>query len=142
MIAGAVLTLATGCPSATSTGGRTVVRDGVFVHVTKGAEDPHAVLMALKMASLMSEDHDALMYFDLKGVNIVLKDADDLKFRAFDSSKTQLKALIENGVPLYVCPGCLEAAGKTPDDVMPGVMIANKAAFFDFTRGRILTIDY
>lgn len=131
-----------GCQSTGQHEQGTVVRDGVFVHVSKGDEDPHAVLMALKMASLMSADRDVLVYFDLKGINVVLKDAKDVMLPTFDSSKTQLAALISKGVPLYVCPGCLKAAGKKAEDVMPGVKIAEEEAFFNFTRGRILTLDY
>lgn len=117
-------------------------RDGVFVHISRGDEDPHAVLMALKMATLMSADRDVLVYFDLKGVNVVLKDAPDVTFPTFDSSKSQLKVLRDKGVPLYVCPGCLKASGKQPEDLMPGAKIAEKEAFFSFTNGRILTLDY
>jgi hypothetical protein len=40
------------------------------------------------------------------------------------------------------CPGCLKAAGKTESDLMEGVKIADKEMFFNFTTGRILTIDY
>lgn len=117
-------------------------RDGVFIHVTHGAEDPHAVLMALQMATLMSADRDVLVYFDLKGINVVLASAPDLSFATFAPSHAALKALRYRGVPLYACPGCLRAAGKTPEDLMPGVKVAQKEAFFDFTRGRILTLDY
>lgn len=134
--------LTTGCQSTGAHDAVNAVRDGVFVHVSKGEEDPHAVLMALKMAGLMSADRDVLVYFDLKGVNVVLKDAKDVSFPTFDSSKAQITALINKGVPLYVCPGCLKAVGKKPEDVMPGVKIAEKEAFFGFTKGRILTLDY
>jgi hypothetical protein len=40
------------------------------------------------------------------------------------------------------CPGCLKAAGKTEEDLADGVQIADKAKFFSFTKGRILTLDY
>ena len=116
--------------------------DGVFLHVSNGTNDPHRVLMALKMAEIMSEDKDVLIYFDIKGVEVVLKDALDLEFSHFPSSQAQLKTLVEKGVQIYVCPGCLKAAGKTADDVMEGINIAEKEAFFNFTSGRILTLDY
>ena len=92
-------------------------RDGVFIHVTHGKDDPHRVLMALSMASIMAEDHDVLVYFDIKGVEVVLKGADDLTYSHFPSSKRQLAALPKKGVILMACPGCLKAAGKTPDDL-------------------------
>lgn len=117
-------------------------KDGVFIHVSNGSENPHRVLMALKMASLMIEDKDVLLYFDIKGVDVVLKDSKDLKYEQFPSSHTQLKDLIAKGAHIYVCPACLKAAGKKPEDVMEGVKIADKNAFFNFTKGRILSLDY
>jgi predicted peroxiredoxin len=134
--------LVVGCQSAGPHGQRDDARDGVLVHVSKGAEDPHALLMALKMATVMSSDRDVLVYFDLNGVNVVLGDAPDVTFPTFDSSKTQLRALIDKGVPLYACPSCLKAAGKAAEDLMPGVKVAERDAFFRFTKGRILTLDY
>jgi predicted peroxiredoxin len=118
------------------------VRDGVLVHLSKGLENPHAVLMALRMANLMAVDRDVLVYFDLQGVNVVLKDAPDLTFPGFESSQAQLQSLLARGVPLYACPGCLKALGKEPTDLLPGVKIAEKDAFFNFTAGRIVTLDY
>jgi predicted peroxiredoxin len=117
-------------------------RDGIFIHITQGPNDPHRVLMPLKMAELMAGSRDVLIYFDIKGVEVVLKDAEDIAYSHFPTSKTQLKALLAAGVEIHVCPGCLKAAGKTPKDVMPGVKIADKERFFSFTKGRILTLDY
>ena len=87
-------------------------------------------------------DRDVLVYFDIAGIDAVLKDADDLRYRHFSSSKQQLAALPKKGVVLMACPGCLKAAGKTPDDLAPGVEVADKDRFFSFTKGRILTLDY
>ncbi|MCE5270267.1 DsrE family protein [bacterium] len=117
-------------------------RDGVFIHVSHGAEAPQRVLMALSMAGKMCEDKDVLVYFDITGVQVVLNETPDITFGDFPACQAQLKALLEKGVELYVCPGCLKAAGKGEADVMAGVKIAEKEAFFDFTEGRILTLDY
>jgi hypothetical protein len=59
----------------------------------------------------------------------------------FGSSRATIAALVERGVPVYACPGCLGTAGRTADDLMPGVRLADNGAFFDFTGGRILTLD-
>lgn len=117
-------------------------RDGVFLHISHGVDKPHRVLMALNMAALMAESRDVLVYFDIKGIEVVLKDAPDLTYSHFPASKTQLEKLIGMGIGVYACPGCLKAAGKTPADLMPGVKAADKDAFFAFTEGRILTLDY
>ena len=117
-------------------------RDGVFIHVSHGKEDPHRVLMALEMANIMSEDHDVLVYFDIQAIGVVLKDAEDLTYAQFPSSKKQLSTLPQKGVLLMACPGCLKAAGKTADDLMSGIEVADKKRFFSFTKGRILSLDY
>jgi predicted peroxiredoxin len=118
------------------------VRDGVFIHVTKGVEHPHDVLMALRMAELMAPDRDVILYFDIKGVEVVLKDAPDLRHKPFASSHTALTALMGKGVTVCACPGCLAAADKSADDLRPGIAVAEKDRFFNFTKGRILTLDY
>jgi predicted peroxiredoxin len=117
-------------------------RDGVFIHVSHGSDDPHRVLMALRMAELMAADRDVLVYFDIAGIEVVLADAPDLAHAEFPSSATQVSALLELGVPLVACPGCLAAAGKSPEDLADGIQVASTDAFFGFTDGRILTLDY
>jgi predicted peroxiredoxin len=117
-------------------------RDGVFIHISHGVAGPHRVLMALNMARMMSADHPVLVYFDINGIEVVLKDAEDLRYAQFPSSKEQLSELPKRGVMLMACPGCLKAAGKTPADLAAGVQIADAAKFFSFTAGRILVLDY
>lgn len=123
-------------------GVRESVRDGVFVHIAHGTDDPHRVAMALNMAAIMSEDHEVLVYFDIKGIEVVLQDAPDIFYAQFPSSKKQLGILADRGVILAACPGCLQAAGKTEADLLEGVTVAEKTEFFGFTEGRILTLDY
>ena len=117
-------------------------RDGVFIHVTHGPDNPHRVTMALKMAELMSDTQDVLMYFDIKGIQVVLKDSPDIEHKAFESSHEQIEKLLKNKVTILACPGCLKAQDKTPADLRDGIKVASKEAFFGFTKGRILTLDY
>lgn len=116
--------------------------DGVFVHISHGSDDLHRLLMGLQMAAVMSEDKDVLLYFDISGIEAVLKDSEDFNYSHFPSSKTQLDKLLSKGITVMACPGCLKAAGKTAEDLMEGVQIADKEKFFSFTKGRILTLDY
>jgi len=118
------------------------VKDGVFVHISHGSDNLHRVLMGLQMAEIMSEEKDVLVYFDISGIEIVLKDSEDFTYSHFPSSKTQLNELISKGALVIACPGCLKASGKEEKDLMDGVKIADKDMFFSFTKGRILTIDY
>lgn len=118
------------------------VKDGVFIHISHGSDDLHRVLMGLQMAVKMSEDKDVLVYFDISGIDVVLKDSEDLTYSHFPSTHTQLKNMFDNDVTVMACPGCLKTAGKTEDDLMEGVKLADKDKFFNFTKGRILTLDY
>lgn len=119
-----------------------VVRDGVFIHITENYNDPHRVLMPLKMAVMMSKDKDVLVYMDIHAVELLVKGAKDLNFADFESAQTYIKELVANKVGVYACPTCLKIAGFNPEDLMEGVQVAQKDKFFDFTKGRIITLDY
>jgi predicted peroxiredoxin len=117
-------------------------RDGVFIHLSHGQEDPHRVAMAFRMADLMSADHDVLVYCDIMAINVVVKDAPDVAFSHFPSVHAVLDSLLTRGVTVMACPGCMKVLGKNPEDLRNGVRVAEKDAFFTFTKGRILSIDY
>lgn len=117
-------------------------RDGVFIHITQSYNDPHRVLMPLKMAVMMSKDKDVLVYNDIKSVELFVKGAKDMQYSDYESFQTYIKQLIDNKVGVYVCPTCLKEAGYKPEDLMEGVQIAQKDKFFNFTKGRIITLDY
>lgn len=154
VMAGVVFAIATSCisneqkatetsaPEATTAQPEVSPKDGIFIHLSHGPEEPQRVLMALNMAKMMSENKNVLLYLDIKAVYVVLKDAPDITFKAFPSSLQLLEELKTKGITVMVCPGCLKAADKTPDDVMEWVKIADKESFFNFTDGKIVTIDY
>lgn len=118
------------------------VKDGVFIHITESYNDPHRVLMPLKMALIMSKDKDVLVYLDIHAVELVTKTSKDMEFAGFDPLKKMLNDLIAAKVGIYACPTCLKVAGLDPTDLMDGVQAAQKDKFFNFTKGRIITLDY
>ncbi len=118
------------------------VRDGVFIHLSSGPENAHRALMGLQMAVTMSQDRDVAIYADIEAVRLFFKDAPTLKLEPFLPSASLIDTLAARGVAIMVCPTCLKVAGKTADDLRAGAQIAQKDRFFDFTKGRILTIDY
>lgn len=117
-------------------------RDGMFIHITESYKDPHRVLMPMKMAVIMAQDHDVIVYLDIHAVELLVKGAKDMTFADFDSFQTYLKELIDKKVGVYACPTCLKIAGFNPEDLMPGVQIAQKDKFFNFTKGKIIALDY
>lgn len=120
----------------------TSVRDGVFIHITESYNDPHRVLMPLKMAVMMSMDKDVIVYMDIKAVELLVKSSNDLNFAEFESAHSYIKQLTDKGVGVYACPTCLKIAGFKPEDLMDGVQVAQKDKFFSFTKGKIITLDY
>lgn len=144
------LSLLASCQSSTrnepSSSSETIVvekpTDGVFVHLAHGTDNPHRVLMALQMAEIMSEDKDVTVYFDITGIEVVLKKTGNIEYPTFPGSINLINNLKQKGITLMACPGCLKAAGKVPEDLLEGVIVAEKEKFFNFTKGRILTLDY
>lgn len=116
--------------------------DGIFVHITSGPEDAHRAMMGLHMAKMMSEDRPVLVYCDIDAVSLLTKDAEAIEMEPFGSSKDILEELIERDVTIMACPGCLKKAGYRPADLKDGIDMAEKDEFFEFTNGRVITIDY
>ena len=69
--------------------------DGVFIHITESYNDPHRVLMPLKMATMMAMDKKVLVYMDIKAVELLVKNAKDLTYLDFESAHTYIKKLAE-----------------------------------------------
>jgi predicted peroxiredoxin len=122
--------------------GETTVRDGMFIHISCGYEDPHRALMPLKMAGMMANDKDVLVYLDIHAVEFLIKGSKDLEHPEFESAHTYISELIGKNAGVYACPSCLAVAGFKAEDLMEGVQLAQKDKFFNFTKGRIITLDY
>lgn len=118
------------------------LRDGVFIHITESYNDPHRVLMPLKMAVLMADNKDVIVYMDIHAVELLVEGAKDISFSDFDSFQSYITQLLNKEVGIYACPTCLKIAGFKPEDLIDGIQIAQKDRFFDFTQGRIITLDY
>ena len=118
------------------------VRDGIFIHITEGYENPHRVLMPLRMATMMADDKDVIVYMDIHAVEVLVKGAEDVNFADFESAHTYIRQLAEKNIGIYACPTCLSVAGFAPEALMEGVQAAQKERFFDFTQGSISTLDY
>ena len=71
----------------------TSARDGMFIHITESYNDPHRVLMPLKMAVMMSMDKDVIVYMDIHAVELLVKGSKDLNFADFESAHTYIKQL-------------------------------------------------
>jgi predicted peroxiredoxin len=118
-------------------------RDGVFVHISHGGDNPHRLLMALQMAATMAEGgKDVLVYCDIEAVKVLTASAKPVTFEAFPSSVELLERLKKLKVQVLACPTCMKVARVESKDLREGVSVAQKDLFFSFTKGRILSLDY
>ncbi len=118
------------------------ITDGAFIHISKGSADTHDVLMALMLADKFSTSNDVLVFFDKEGIEMVSSAAPNLEMDPFDSSDDIFKRLVDLNVTILACPACMKVAGLEEGDLREGVQMAEKEQFFDFTEGRILTLEY
>ena len=134
--------------SSTITAGTTVSsairlgRTGIFIHITESYNDPHRVLMPLKMAVMDANDKDVIVYLDIHAVELVTKKSKDMQYADFEPLKKLLQELIDKKVGIYACPTCMQIAKIKPEELMDGVQVAQKEKFFNFTKGRIIALDY
>ena len=67
------------------------LKDGVLIlHISHDSDNPHRLLMTLNMAKLMADDHDVLVYHDIKGVASILKNSPDITYSHFSSPTVSL----------------------------------------------------
>lgn len=116
--------------------------DGIFIHISSGIDEPKKVSMALSLAEKFSETHAVAVFFDVEGVHMVDKRKKELRLEHYTPTHEAIKNILKNGGLVMACPMCLKAGGVEKDQLLPGVKVAKKEAFFDFTKGRIMTLDY
>jgi len=117
-------------------------KEGIFLHISTSYDNPHRLLMPLKMATLMAQEKAVLIYMDIEAVKILVKNSKDITHPEFESAHSYIKKLLEMGVEIYACPTCLKVAGYKTEELMDGIKPANKDRFFNFTKGRILSLSY
>ena len=116
-------------------------RDGLFVHISSGYDNPKKVLMALTLANKFANDTDVCLFFDIEGVKLLTQVSEDISMEHYQSMQKSLGELIDKGAVVMACPMCLKAANIEPADLLKGVIVAEKEKFFGFTKGRIITLD-
>lgn len=59
------------------------------------------MLISLKIAVMMSNDKDVLVYMDIHAVELLIKGAKDLNFADFKSLQTYTKKMLDKNVGVY-----------------------------------------
>lgn len=125
-------------------------QEGVIIHIKSSpetSEGKHRIVMGLTLASkAIDSGKKALVFFDVKGVTVPLKDSPDITHEShpgsFQSSKATIADILKKGGRIMVCQPCLKVAGHSKEDMMEGIEEGKVSTFFDFTDGRIVTLDW
>jgi predicted peroxiredoxin len=120
------------------------VRDGMFIHLSHGYDDVNRASMALSLAVKLADTVDVLVFCDLEAVKLLTKTAEHPAMSAdhYMCPKDALDELRRMNVTIMACPMCMKAAGIKAEDLISGVIVAKREKFFNFTQGRIVTLDY
>ena len=94
------------------------------------------------MADIMATDKDILIYMDIDAVKLLTQDAEDIAYAHFTPLHESLQKLLDMGVAIFACPGCMRAHGLSPEELREGIQVAQKDKFFNFTRGNIVSLSY
>jgi predicted peroxiredoxin len=97
-------------------------RKTIFYNLT--TEEAWSAGMALGQANkALDNGYGVVIFLNVRGVFIASKRFNtDTNAAAGTSLQTQLKAAMEKGAEVIICPMCLSKAGMTMDDVIDGVV--------------------
>ncbi|MFC2102056.1 DsrE family protein [Bacteroidota bacterium] len=116
--------------------------DGLFIHVSSGYDNPKKAMMAITLANKVIGIKDVTLFFDIEGVRLLTKNSKDIDLGGYMSLHAALDSLVAANVQIMACPMCMKAAGIDESMLRDGVTTATVDGFFNFTDGRILTLDY
>lgn len=112
----------------------------VVVHLSKGTNDLHAVMMGLKLGTGMAgKGARVTLFLDLEGVRVADRRTEDaLTWGEGHATLGELYAtFVEAGGGVLVCPHCAKAAGIGPGDLRPGARVGT----FDEITALMLSAD-
>lgn len=95
--------------------------------ITHSIDDQDRATAAVAMAvSLLSEDADLVVFFIFEGAHLAKKGvAETIVGRNFAPMADLFPALLEAGIPMYLCGACAKTYGISEEDLVEGVKIAH-----------------
>jgi predicted peroxiredoxin len=122
-----------------------VEKKTVFINLTSGKEDLHAVAMALHFAEhAIADGREAVVFFNVHSPPLANKDLDpSVRFKDSPPIREMIAGLLENGVKMVVCPFCAKLVGVTEDDLPPGIeMVKDRGQVFDHLHDKAVVFTY
>lgn len=130
----AVLALLAAAPLLAMPPARAADTDGLFVNMT--TDQPHRATMALVFSkNQLERKHPVTVFLNDRGVLIASK----TRVKAFKAQQDHLRALLQAGATVLVCPMCMKHYGVKETDLLDGLKPSNpdlvgQALFRDGTR--------
>lgn len=102
-------------------------RAGLFINVTRGKEDVHAVSMALAFAcSALREGRRVVLFFNVAApIFASSKLRHDVRVADFPPVRQMLREVIDRGARVLVCGHCAKLAHVDRSRLLPGVTLAS-----------------
>lgn len=125
-------------------------KDGLLVHIASGPgsdESNHRIIMGLNLAyNALKSGRPVLVFFDVKGVVIPVQSEPDVAHEShkemIPSAKEAMRKILDEGGRIMVCPACLKHAGFGEGDLIEGAEMGKMDTIFNFTDGRVITLDW
>ena len=112
---------------------------GLNVLVTSADRQAQMMAMVLAFQAMKTHDKEVTMVLCAAAGDLALQSTETETFLPLNKSPSMLlKALLEMGASIQVCPLYLPSAGKTTDDLIEGVVVGKPPV----CAGKVLDKDY
>lgn len=108
------------------------VKPTVFINLTSGKEDLHAVTMSYQLAGhALEAGRKVVLFFNVRAPELVDGGLSrEFQFRDNPPLREMLSDLIGRGAQVIVCPHCLEAMGVEESNLADGASVATAESLF------------
>lgn len=133
-------------PRARKAGGKAgkAHKAALFINLTRGKEDVHAISMALGLAcSALRDGHEVVLFFNVAApVFASTKLRSDVRVADFPPVRQMVREVIERGARVLVCGHCAKLARVDRSHLLPGVTLANHEDVLSAIKPGMVGISY
>lgn len=119
-------------------------KPAVFLNLTSGQEDLHAVSMGLGLAlSSLEHGHEVVIFLNVHAPVIASASlGDDVKIADFPPVKELLARAIAQGATVLVCGHCTEVCGVAKDSLIDGVKVSQHGDVLTHLKPGMVSFSY
>jgi predicted peroxiredoxin len=119
-------------------------KPGLLINLTSGKEDPHAVTMALMLATRAQQaGRPTTLFFNVHAPPLAGRDLpESVALPGETPVKKLLSDFIRQGGRAYVCAHCLGVAGMKSDDLVAGAQTIDGERLLDQLARGTISLSY